>query len=252
MRIDTPAQRHLPALRQLWKTVFQDSDAFLDGFFSTAFAPERCRCVLLEDTPVAALYWFNVSCEGQKMAYLYAVATDPRFRGRGMCRALMEDTGKKLAEEGYEAVLLSPAGDALAKMYEKMGYRFCTAASSLVYEAGFEAVPLRRISREEYASLRRRFLPQGGVIQEGENLTFLETMSSFYTGEAFLLSAREEEEQLWGDELLGDIAAAPGILAALGFSRGQFRIPGAEKDLVMIRPLTEAAVTPRWFGLPFD
>lgn len=252
MRIDTPTSDQLPTLRQLWKTVFRDSDEFLDGFFATGFSPARCRCVTVEEGPVAALYWFTCACRGQKMAYLYAVATDPAHRGRGLCRALMENTRQHLAESGFQAVLLCPESDALAGMYEKMGYRFCTTVSKLACEAGSRPAALQRISREEYARLRREFLPDGGVVQEGENLLFLETMSRFYRGEGFLLSAREQEGELWGDELLGDASAAPGILKALHQPRGTFRIPGGDRNLLMWLPLAPDATAPGWFGLPFD
>lgn len=252
MRIDTPTPGQLPALRRLWQRVFGDSDRFLDDFYSTAFSPDRCRCITLDTLPVAALYWFDVFCQGQKMAYLYAVATDPVFRGRGLCRALMESTRLQLTESGYHAILLSPENEPLVGMYEKMGYRCCTTASEYTCEADGNAADLRILSRSEYARLRRAYLPHGGVIQEQENLAFLETMSTFYAGDSFLLSARVQDGALWGDELLGNAAAAPGILKALGLPRGSFRISGNEKLLTMILPLTPEAVAPVWFGLPFD
>ena len=75
MTIDLPKPGQIPQLRQLWQEAFGDSDAFLDSFFSLSFAPERCRCVTEENHVTAALYWFDCSCHGGKMAYLYAVAT---------------------------------------------------------------------------------------------------------------------------------------------------------------------------------
>ena len=80
MIIKSPEQKDIPQLRQLWRQAFGDTDAFLDIFFSTAFSPERCRCVLA-DGAVAALYWFSCQSDGQPLAYLYAVATSQKFRG---------------------------------------------------------------------------------------------------------------------------------------------------------------------------
>ena len=91
MTVTTPDCRHIPELRSLWKTAFGDEDAFLDAFFSTAYSPDRCRCIIEDDGIQAALYWFDASCAGHKFAYLYAVATDPAHRGKGLCRKLMED-----------------------------------------------------------------------------------------------------------------------------------------------------------------
>ena len=36
-----------------------------------------------------------------------------------------------------------------------------------------------------------QFLPQGGVVQEGANLDFLEKQARFFAGHDFLLAARE-------------------------------------------------------------
>ena len=81
---------HFLSREQFQKWV--DEDAFLDTFFSVAFSPDRCRCILDHENLQAVLYWFDATCENQKFAYLYAVATDPASRGRGLCRMLMEDT----------------------------------------------------------------------------------------------------------------------------------------------------------------
>ena len=92
MIINQPQSSHIPALRQLWKQAFGDPDAFLDGFFETGFSPDRCRCIMLDQQILAALYWFDCTWNGKKIAYLYAVATDLQYRGNGLCRALMENT----------------------------------------------------------------------------------------------------------------------------------------------------------------
>ena len=86
MKIDCPTPASVPALRQLWKAAFGDTEGFLDCFFDTAFSPHRCRCVTVDGEIAAALYWFDVTCREQPMAYIYAVATHPDHRGRGRGR----------------------------------------------------------------------------------------------------------------------------------------------------------------------
>lgn len=251
MRIDRPTPDSIPALRALWKAAFGDSDEFLDCFFGTAFSPDRCRCLWMEEKLAAGLYWFDISCRGMPMAYLYAVATHPKFRNRGLCRRMMADTHRHLAGLGYAGAVLVPDGEALFRMYSGMGYRPCGTVSEFARAAGVP-VPLRPICREEYARLRRQFLPEGGVVQEGENLKFLEAFGSFYAGSDFLLTARREEDRLVGMELLGNPGAAPGILGALGLSQGSFRCPGDEKPFAMFLPLKDSAESPAYFGLAFD
>ena len=250
--IDFPTPDLIPQLRTVWKECFGDSDEFLDSFFSTGFSPSHCRCLTVGGQVASVLYWFDVSCKGKRMAYLYAVATAPAFRGQGLCRRLMKDTHSHLALRGYHGAMLVPDGDALSRMYAGMGYQPGTTIHEFVCAAGDEPVPMHRIDREEYARLRRIYLPEGGVVQEGKNLAFLEKQASFYTGPGFLLAARQEEDHLLGVELLGSPDAAPGILLALGQAYGKFRTPGQGTPFAMFLPLRETAQTPTYFGLAFD
>lgn len=112
-------------LSALWQTAFGDSPEFIRLFFSTAYAPERCQYLTVEGHLAAALYWLDAWCGGEKLAYIYAVATHPDFRGRGLCRRLMDRTHSLLASRGYAGALLCPAGEGLRRMYAAMGYRDC-------------------------------------------------------------------------------------------------------------------------------
>ncbi len=251
MRIDYAARELEPQLRGLWKLSFDDSDDMIGAFFSTAYALERCRCITVEDRVAAALYWFDTECRGRKYAYLYAVATHPKYRRQGLCRALMADAHRILTQRGYEGALLMPAEAGLRRMYGAMGYRDCGGVSEFSCGAGVP-VPLRAVSAAEFAGLRRSFLPEGGVIQEKENLSYLASYAAFYAGTDFLLAACQENGQLRGLELLGNREAAPGIVSALGFAQGVFRTPGDSIPFAMFRPLKAGRNTPAYFGLAFD
>lgn len=249
MVIDYP-ERTEP-LKELWKLAFGDSEAFVNRFFSDAYAPRRCRQASEDGRLAAALYWFDAEFAGQKFAYLYAVATHPDFRHRGFCRTLMADTLDCLTARGYDGALLMPQGRALRDMYARMGFRDCCTVSEFTCAAG-EAVPVRKITASEFARLRREYLPPDGAIQEGANLSYLEGYACFYAGDDFLLTAAWEEDCLVGAELLGNAAAAPGILGALGFPRGRFRTPGGDLPGAMFRPLRENVKAPGYFGLVFE
>lgn len=243
-------ENRIPGLRALWKKAFGDSDAFLDIFFSTAYAPDRCRCVAEDGLVQSALYWFDCELEGSKIAYLYAVATDPAYRGRGLCTMVMEDTMTVLRDRGYAGAVLLPQEDWLIQMYAGMGFAPCTTVAEKWVRAG-EAIPVRKIDAAEYAVLRRQLLPAGGVVQEGENLAFLGKLTDLYAGETFLAAVSAEEE-LWCPELLGDREALPGLVKTLGFSEGRARMPGNERLFAMFRPLAKDCPVPRYFGLVFD
>lgn len=252
MRIDPPTPSQLPELLQMWKAAFGDHGGFWEMFLETAFVPEHCRCVTVDGQAAAALFWFDCSCEGEKIAYVYAVVTHPGHRNKGLCRRLLEDTHTHLTGLGYHAVMLVPEQKGLRQMYRKLGYQDCTSVSEFSCAAGTAPIPVRAVDAEEYGRLRREFLPRLGVIQEGKNLDFLAAQVQFFAGETFLLAAYLEEDTLQGMELLGDREAAPGILSALGCVEGKFRTAGTGKPFAMIFPLTENAVIPQYFGFAFD
>lgn len=253
MTFDYPTPQQIGVLRNLWKEVFADSDEFLDAFFSTAFSPLRCRCAVEQGETVGMLYWFDLLCGSRKMAYLYAVATHPGHRGKGICRKLMADTHAMLSSQDYAGAVLVPQEPGLRQMYAGFGYQEATTIRETFCAAGDIPAALHRIRAEEYARLRREYLPEGSAIQEGENLRFLETQADFYSGSDFLLAAREESNgSLFGYELLGNAEAAPGILKALGCSQGTFRTPGQKLPFAMFLPLAEGAQGPAYFGFAFD
>ena len=252
MKIDFPVPSQYDALSALWQEAFGDSEEFVDGFFYTGFSPSRCRCVVENEEVVAALYWFDALHGNQRFAYVYAVAVAKAHQGKGIGTALMEDTHAHLKLRGYEGVLLLPQEEGLRKMYAKLGYSDCTKVREFSCQAGEEAVEIHRIDREEYARLRRTYLPKNGAIQEEENIAYLEMMAFFYAGDNFLLAARKQGQSLKGLELLGNAEAAPGILAALSCAEGSFRTPGDEKKFAMFHPLVASAVPPAYLGLVFD
>lgn len=252
MRIDYPSPDLIPALRGLWKEAFGDSDAFLDSFFTIAYAPDRCRCVVAEGGVEAALYWFDVFCRGQKFAYIYAVATASAARGKGLCRALMADTAALLKNSGYHGALLVPQDQGLQAMYGKMGYLPAASIDEFFCAAEDASLSLREITPGEYAALRPAALPEGGVELDGTDLAFLAAHARFYTGENLLAAVSREEEHLRVLEYLGSRAGAPALIAALGRTEATIRTPGSSIPFAMYLPLTADCKKPNYFAFCFD
>ena len=252
MNCKHPDGEEIRQLLQLWKAVFGEYDGFWELFLETGFLADHCRCMVENGQVAAGLYWFDCSCGKDKIAYVYAVATHPAHRGRGLCRTLMEEVHALLKSRGYDSVLLVPANEGLREMYRKMGYEDCTRVGKLSCHAGKLAENIRNVDTEEYKHLRRQLLPENGVIQEGRNLSFLAAQAKLLAGDDFLLAAWLEGNTLHGTELLGNAAAAPGILRALGCETGTFQIPGTGQPFAMIHTLHDAAILPSYFGFSFD
>ena len=251
MEIRFPCDTQIPGLRKLWKQTFGDSDAFLDLFFGTAFSPDRSLCALDGDKVAAALYWLDAEWDGKTVAYLYAVATEEAFRGRGLCRRLTEQTHRILQDRGYAGAILVPAEPGLFGMYGKMGYRVCASVGEWETAAAADKLILTELTKEEYAVQRREMLPVGSVVQEGPVLDVLAGMGRFYAGDDVLLFATRTEDGLWVPELLGDQTRAGAVVAALGETRGKFRGPGTETEFAMYYPFDETPA-PSYLGFALD
>ena len=252
MNINRPEARHLPGLRQLWKEAFGDTEAYLDIFFSIGFSPDRCRCITDGDQVQAALYWFDCTLEERKLAYLYAIATARSHRGRGFCQRLLENTHAHLASQGYAGALLVPAEPSLFDFYGRLGYRTIGTLQEHSRKAAGSPEPLRQLSPEEYALLRRQALPSAAVLQEGATLAFLAAQGAFYAGEGLLLAALKTGSAAFLPEYLGDPRRIPGVLKALGAAEGTIRTPGGDAPFAMGISFTEEPLPPTYFAFALD
>ncbi len=272
MNTKSPGKEDIPALRLLWQEAFGDSDSYLDAFFATAFAPERCLCT----EGKAACYWLPCTCRGQKIAYLYAVATAKEARGRGLCRALIEGAKKALLQQGYAGILLVPGSEDLRQMYAKMGFDHATQIAEFspatikaprlaspergggsegaggVWELSAQPTEgLSSLSPTAYAQARPALLPEGSAIEGPEFFAFLASGVSFYRFGDALFACAQENDHLFIPEYLGDAGLLPQILAALGATHATVRTPGPGKRWAMYCPLADAPA-PTHFSFALD
>ena len=234
MIIDHPRPTDIPHLRQLWQQAFGDSDGFLDDFFRTGFSYRRCRCLWKSGVLSAALYWFDAQVEGEKAAYLYAIATEKSFRGQGLCHLLMASTHAHLLDQGYALAVLLPGSEALEKFYAGMGYRSFgnrSRSSAPAPEEGF-GTP---VTVYQYRQVRQALLPKGAVAQTGAFYDFLRDQAVFYAGEDFAAAVSRQAPQVVLE-----------YLPAQAVPEGEGRIAG------MYLPLTENAPAPQYLGLAME
>lgn len=252
MTAEYPTVEQIPQLKALWKEAFGDTDLFLDAFFDVGFSPRRCRCIPDGEGIAAALYWFDVYMQEQKFAYLYAVATAAERRNQGLFARLLSDTKEVLIRGGYAGIVLVPQDAGLCRMYEKFGFVCCSTMDAFAAGAGQIPAGMREIGAAEYACLRKKMLPAGGVLQEGELLAFLATQCRFWTGDGWLAVGQVLDGKLVCAEILGDRNAAAGLVRALGVPVGEFRAAGKSVPFAWYLPLKADCGRPAYFALALD
>ena len=120
------------SLKELWKTVFGDSDSLVDAFFNSAYKSAEVYGCKKDGKIVSAFYLIDApmkrGAETLKAKYLYAAATLPEYRNCGIMGEMIEYALNNLKMCGYQAVYLYPADEHLYDYYHKFGFEnkfFC-------------------------------------------------------------------------------------------------------------------------------
>ena len=115
----------IPAMRALWQRVFDEREAYLDAFFSligdiggAAVATDEGG-TLIGAAYALTGYELLSGAESPHVGYIYAVAVDESFRGRGIGAALTKCAGEICREREAVIVTTLPAEESLYAWYEK-------------------------------------------------------------------------------------------------------------------------------------
>ena len=277
-------RRDIPRLRELWNLAFGDDGAYVDNFFKTYYRPER-MLVLEEDGVVQSMTaWFDtafaVPGEGRfRAAYLYAVATHPDCRGRGMSGRLLAWADGYFRSLGIPAVTTVPAEPSLHNFFGANGFRECfTHAQRQVRAApvpeGEPPFALDKLTPFHYQGMREAILAGIPHVDLGEESVAYQAGACALTaggglyaadtgaGVALLCAEGMEDGSLLAKEILGEPEAVarlvkwlPRLLPAWS---GIWRQPGEDLQFGMLKWLDPARAE-RWdwqrrayLGLAFD
>ena len=109
-------------MRTVWHDIFGDEIADIDAFFLRH--GEAMPFIHKENGEVASmLFVVPLQMWGMRVAYIYAVATKPEFRGRGIASALLEKAVQYCCiGEEYDIIALIPSSIESKRLYERLGF----------------------------------------------------------------------------------------------------------------------------------
>ena len=276
MRKRISRQSDLPALRALWATAFGDGADYIDRFFTVYWRPERMLVLEADGAPRAMAAWFDmplVSAQGATLpaAYLYAVATEPPYRGRGLAGQLLDYAAEYLAGRGYAALTTVPASPSLRGFFAGCGFseRFSLDRRRIDPDTRGEGVEIFPVNAAQYGRLRESRLAGGThVACSGDALGYQAAICDLTGGGLYRVGESGCAcAEVWGDALIvkellvpeGETGgAAAALLARHPAARCEVRTPcagGAGEAFAMLRelaPLPEAFRRDGYFGLAFD
>ena len=157
-------------IRQMWKICFDDSDEFMDLYFSEVYRNENTLIYFEENQAVASLqmlpYRFTFYGEEIPVAYISGVCTLPEFQHRGYMSKLMTAAFELMHEREIPLSILIPAEAWLYDYYAQFDF-------VKVFEADNKEIPLLEILQKSgnnldiaYADFDKMFREKDFCVQK--------------------------------------------------------------------------------------
>ena len=108
--------------RDLWKEAFGDSDEFIETFMKNIYSRENMLYIEKERSIISMLHIIPFTFNCHKAGYIYAVATTPKERGKGLASMLLERAIDVSQKKGFAALFTIPANEELRTFYSKFGF----------------------------------------------------------------------------------------------------------------------------------
>ena len=150
-----------PELKKLWKEVFRDEDDYIDLFFEKIYTPGSAAVCLSDGGIVSAAYTVKMGdfvSDGRWTPgrMIYAFATRPEYRGRGIGGRVLREALK--IGSGPAAVVPEERG--LFAYYEKFGFRtLFNTTRQTCSDVGLKLNgTVTRVTVRGYAALREELL----------------------------------------------------------------------------------------------
>ncbi len=115
-------------LTELWHTVFGDDYGYIDCFFEKAYSYCDVFLTLADSKPVSSFYllpcYIDYDGKRYKGKYLYAAATYPEHRGKGLMAELINEAIDYCRNSSdIDFISLVPAQEGLYNYYGRFGFK---------------------------------------------------------------------------------------------------------------------------------
>lgn len=178
-----------PALEAMWSACFGDSDEYINFYFSKRFSPKETLVYAINGEPAAMLTLMPAELMRGgtyiPVRYIYAVATLPKYRGKGISSKLLSHAQGMLASEGVTETVLAPAGEGLFSFYAKRGYSIAFGAEEHEFDAESTdagEIIITTVTPREYKALRDACFESEGYLRWGEKAISYALDENAFTG----------------------------------------------------------------------
>ena len=179
-------------LKKLWIDTFGDTKEYVNSFFDKFYSPDKLLVFKKNGKIVSALYMIDYCLKYEdkcyKIMYLYALATDKQYRGKGIMSMLIDKADEIMYNKEYAGAFLIPAEDSLYDYYSRFAFKdiiysknYTELNSDYVYNSYVECNDINKVyeidnnyrnsekvrivlSREQNEFMCRTFIDEGGKI----------------------------------------------------------------------------------------
>ncbi|MBQ8182768.1 MAG: GNAT family N-acetyltransferase [Clostridia bacterium] len=266
--IRNSTDREYNSLKKLWSKCFDDSADVIDNFFKKTVTPENTVSAFYNGEAVSALYIIEstIFFSGQNYPafYIYAVCTDPDFRGQGLMKKCFDFLFEEAKSREIDYIFLVPASDSLFEMYKKLGFKTGFSYSQKIVNRACcdnKITDIRKLCYNDYVNIRKAFSTEKPVAvldEKGFNSFYSpvgETIRAFKSGDGYAVYETENGavtvHEIFGDEeiLLQSVFELSGsdCVVVRSFSdNNNNKISGMYKTLGDVPELSNA-----FFGIPY-
>jgi Predicted acetyltransferase involved in intracellular survival and related acetyltransferases len=135
-----------PVLCRMWKTCFDDTDEFIELYFSEKYKPENTLIYIDKGEIVSSLQMlpYTITFYGEKIPFYYlsGLCTLPKYRSKGYMKLLVEAAHNEMKKRGIPLSILIPADETLYDFYKRYGYE-------QVFEKDENPIALKQIIAEQ-------------------------------------------------------------------------------------------------------
>jgi len=194
-------ERDIPALSEIWRICFCDSEDYINFFYSETRGQVTAAVYTVDDRPVSMLHWFDASftdgTERLDAKFLYAGGSLPEYRKNGYYTALFKYV-ENYAKENCCAIFGKPVRADIIPYYKTLGFEPDACLKIVtIYPEKKEALTLRPLLPEDYNRMRdRAFCSHPYVKWSDRYVRFCVAENAFFGGRTLALDLDGSEHFL--------------------------------------------------------
>lgn len=191
--------------KRLYIDAFHDDEQFTNLLFGLFF-DSSCRYICEDGRVISMLFAIDVTLDGILGKYVYAVATDEKYRSKGYMRRLFEKISDEFQKE-YDFFCLKPMSESLFDYYGRLGFEKCFKKSSdVIKKANSRSVLYKLENLKDIKAVRKAVLKENFVDYTEDFIKLLLSYCDMFTDSKENPKVFAVKEKLSGKvkEVLGD------------------------------------------------